>query len=158
MVCDQICLKFYQNDHHTKNHPIKFLIQFCQRMPLKKKTPQFIKGKPWLNWGGNKIHKDSHNKDQSNWEWPTTKCHSKIVVFDQLCSRLGVIDHLDEEKIVKEYEQLKQNRSHLIFNIQIVMGINPKILGYLQNPLGYLYLSFGFDEVFWDFWKHLKNQ
>jgi hypothetical protein len=39
-----------------------------------------------------------------------------------------------------------------------VMGINPKILGYLQNPLGYLYLSFGFDEVFWDFWKHLKNQ
>jgi hypothetical protein len=65
-----------------------------------------------------------------------------------LCSRLGVIDHLDEEKIVKEYEQLKQNRSHLIFNIQIVMGINPKILGYLQNPLGYLYLSFGFDEVF----------
>jgi hypothetical protein len=68
------------------------------------------------------------------------KCHSKIVVFDQLCSRLGVIHHLDEEKIVKEYEQLRQNRSHLIFNIQIVMGSNPKILGYSQNPLEYLYL------------------
>jgi hypothetical protein len=39
-----------------------------------------------------------------------------------LCSRLGVIHHLDEEKFVKEHEQLRQNRSHLIFNIQIVMG------------------------------------
>lgn len=131
MVCNQICLKFYRNDHQTKKPSyFKFLIQFCQRMPLKKKTPQFIKGKPWLNWCGNKIHKDSHNTNQS--KLGMTNYKNVIVtlfVFDQLCSRLGVIHHLDEEKIVKEYEQLKQNRSHLIFNIQIVMGSNPKILG-----------------------------
>jgi hypothetical protein len=30
------------------------------------------------------------------------KCHIKIVVVDQLCSRLVVINHLDEEKIVNK--------------------------------------------------------
>jgi len=122
-------LKFYQNDHHTKKPSYQISHSILPKNAIEKKTPQFIKGKPWLNWGGNKFHKNSHNTNQSKWEWPTTKCHSKIVVFDQLCSRLGVIHHLDEEKIAKEYEQLKQNRSHLIFNIQIVMGSNPKILG-----------------------------